>query len=231
MKLRDTLNRLKCVFIGRSDKSSELANAIKQEFGLDFIRFGIFYDVACDSDYDIAIVDIDSTNDLYILDEMSYVNPNLYYIIISNNNTDFFILRCFKFRTFAFMQKDSIKAESSSVPAYKLRSLEVVLGHFSLLKKSYSNITLSSRITIQYLKKSIYLDNKEIFLSPKLKTIFWLLFENHNRVVPYSHILSIAFNEESNIDALRMSIVRIKKLLQNNDIIANISGEGYMLVI
>lgn len=129
------------------------------------------------------------------------------------------------------MQKDSIKAESSSVPAYKLRSLEVVLGHFSLLKKSYSNITLSSRITIQYLKKSIYLDNKEIFLSPKLKTIFWLLFENHNRVVPYSHILSIAFNEESNIDALRMSIVRIKKLLQNNDIIANISGEGYMLVI
>lgn len=232
MKLRDTFNNLKVVFIGKSDDVC-LANAIKCEFSALFNQFKIlttddwhYGDIW--GNYDVAILDIDSVKDLYILEEMSYVNPNLYFIIISDNDYDSFILQCFKYHTFAYMQKSQLKSSIKSCA--KLRRLEIALAHFALLRKSYSIIHISNRISIECLREAIYLDNKELFLSPKLKKIFWLLYANCNRVVPYSHLLSIVFDEEANIDSLRMSIVRIKKLLQNNEVITNISGYGYMLV-
>ncbi len=68
-----------------------------------------------------------------------------------------------------------------------------------------------------------------MLLSPKLRRIFWLLFDNLNKVVSHYTIID-AIDENMCINSLRMAIVRLKKLLQNKELIANVPGDGYMLV-
>ena len=185
--------------------------------------------------YDIALVEIEATRDLYIIEEARYANPRLEFIIISDSDLDLLILQCFKCCIFAYLHKSSFFAPIANAPhtspsPYNMRELEIILAHFSLLRKSCEVVYISEKIAVECASEMIYIDNKPIYLSPKLKKIFWLLYANLNRLVPYEHILSSAFEAESTIDSVRMSIVRLKKLLQDDTIIANISGEGYMLI-
>ena len=239
MKLRDCLNPLNAIFIMHD---SHLAQAISHEFSKDLNILKIFVNddesalKSCHkASYDIALVEIETTSDLYVIEEVRYASPTIDFIIISDSDLDLLILRCFKFCIFAYLHKSSFFAPTpqsakNSPNPYNMRELEIILAHFALLAKSAEVIHISPRIAIERADEIIYLDNKPIFLSPKLKKIFWLLYANANRLVPYEHILSSVFDTESTIDSVRMSIVRLKKLLQDENIITNISGEGYMLV-
>lgn len=239
MKLRDCLAPLNALFIMRD---SALSQAIQSKFAKDLNIFKIFINdsesalsTCYKESYDIALVEIETTSDLYVIEEARYANPRLEFIIISDSDLDLLILQCFKYCIFAYLHKSSFFAPIANAPhtsqsPYNMRELEIILAHFSLLRKSCEVVYISEKIAIECASEMIYIDNKPIYLSPKLKKIFWLLYANANRIVPYERILSSVFDMEATIDSLRMSIVRLKKLLQNDAIIANISGEGYMLV-
>ncbi len=239
MKLRDCLAPLNAIFIMRD---FALAKAIEAKFAKDLNIIKIFIDdsesalsTCYKESYDIALVEIETTRDLYIIEEAKYANPRLEFIIISDSDLDLLILQCFKCCIFAYLHKSSFFAPIANVPhtspsPYNMRELEIILAHFSLLRKSCEVVYISEKIAIECASEMIYIDNKPIYLSPKLKKIFWLLYANANRIVPYERILSSVFDMESTIDSLRMSIVRLKKLLKDDTIIINISGEGYMLV-
>ncbi len=238
MNLRDCLDSLNAIFIMRD---SALAGTIQSEFAKDLNILKIFVNddesaiASCYKDsYDIALVEINSVDDMYVIEEVRYANPALGFIIISDSDLDLLILQCFKFCIFAYLHKSSFFAPTPKSPPtnspYNMRELEVILAHFALLQKSCEVVHITPRIAVERANDAIYLDNNPIYLSPKLKKIFWLLYVNANRLVPYELILSSVFGTETSIDSVRMSIVRIKKLLQDDAIIANISGEGYMLV-
>ena len=236
MNLRDCLNSINALFIMRD---SALAERIQSEFAKDLNSLKIFVDddesaiQSCYKDsYDIALVEINSVEGIYVIEEARYANPALGFIIISDSDLDLLILQCFKCYIFAYLRKSSFFAPPSTPTnsAYNMRELEVILAHFALLQKSSEIVHITQKIAVERANDTIYVDNNPIHLSPKLKKIFWLLYINANRIVPYEHILSSVFGTETSIDSLRMSIVRIKKLLKDNAIITNISGEGYMLV-
>ena len=234
MKLRDCLSPLNALFILRD---SQLSKAIYAEFAKDLRNLAIFTndsESAIKSCYkqshDIAFVEITACEDLQTIEEARYANPRLEFVAVSDSEVDLLILQCLKMRVFAFVRKCALFERESQKSRYNLRELEIILAHFALFKKSNEIVRISPRIAIECANEAIYLDNRAIFLSPKLKKIFWLLYANANRIVPYERILSSVFDMEATIDSLRMSIVRLKKRLQNDAIIANISGEGYMLV-
>ena len=239
MKLRDCLAPLNALFVMRD---SALSQAIQGEFAKDLNCLKIFVNddesalsTCYKESYDIVLVEIETTRDLYVIEEARYANPRLEFIIISDSDLDLLILQCFKCCIFAYLHKSSFFAPIANAPHtspshYNMRELEIILAHFSLLAKSCEVVYISKRIAIECANEAIYIDNKQIYLSPKLKKIFWLLYVNRNRLVPYERILSSVFDMESTIDSLRMSIVRLKKLLKDDTIIINISGEGYMLV-
>ncbi len=238
MNLLDCLNSLNVLCVMND---SDIAKAIQSAFAKDLNSLKIFIDdeesavASCYTDsYDIAIVEIRQVGLLSVIEEAKYANPALQFIIIGNSDLALFVLQCFNSCIFAYLHKSVFFAPTPQYApknsAYNMSELEVVLAHFALFQKSYEVIHITPRIAIERANDAIYLDNNPIYLSPKLKKIFWLLYTNANRIVPYEHILSSVFGAETSIDSVRMSIVRIKKLLQNDAIITNISGEGYMLV-
>lgn len=238
MNLRDCLSFLNAIFIMHD---STLAMRMQSEFAKDLNILKIFVNddesaiASCYKDsYDIALVEINSVDDMYVIEEAKYANPALQFIIIGGSDLALFVLQCFNSCIFAYLRKSVFFAPTSQYApknsAYNMSELEVVLAHFALLQKSCEVVHITPRIAVERANDAIYLDNNPIYLSPKLKKIFWLLYVNANRLVPYELILSSVFGTETSIDSVRMSIVRIKKLLQDDAIIANISGEGYMLV-
>ena len=66
-------------------------------------------------------------------------------------------------------------------------------------------------------------------MPPKLRQIFWLLFDNRNKLVSHYTVVEMIDNTMS-LDSLRMAIVRLRKLLANKELIINIPRDGYMLV-
>ena len=160
---------------------------------------------------------------LEFIEDLRYEHPNTQIIAIEPRsfeckNSDEFLAKAFRLGVFAYLP--------NSVDE---RGLMSCLAHFACLFCSDNTINLSKNIAVNQATQELYLKNKPLLLSPKLKKIFWLLFNNQNKVV--SHYTITEFSDENmSISSLRMAIVRLKKALKTKDLIINVSGEGYMLV-
>ncbi len=245
MKLRDFLGDISVVF---AMHDSKLARAIKAEFKNDLKRCKMFINddesaiYECNKrEYDIAIIDVSTMEHIYNIDEIRYANPLLEIVVIGDIDLDRIILQCFKRRIFAFVHKSSFFAPVSQddelvckicspKSPYSMRALESILAHIALLRRNHEIIHITPRIAIESASEMIFLDEKPVFLSPKLKKIFWLLYANANRIVPYDDIIASIFYNEGRIDSLRMAVLRIRKMLDDEKVIKNVLGQGYMLV-
>ena len=214
------LSRINAVFIG-DDK--DLARLIKIACAKTKIHSQSLNKSLNLSEFNCILVEIQSEQSLEFIEDITYENPHLKIIAIEPKSLersfdDDFIAKAFAVGVFTYLP-NSIDE----------RSLKVCLTHFACLFLSDSTINLSENIAVNQVAQELYFKNKPLFLSPKLRKIFWLLLNNKNKVV--SHYTIIEFVDENmSISSLRMAIMRLKRVLKNKDFIVNVSGEGYMLV-
>lgn len=107
--------------------------------------------------------------------------------------------------------------------------IRAMLAHCSHLCCENSLIKLDAHLYVDKSTRQIYKNKKFLFLPPKLRQIFWLLFDNRNKLVSHYMIVEMIDNTMS-LDSLRMAIVRLRKLLANKELIISIPRDGYMLV-
>lgn len=171
--------------------------------------------------FDMVITDINlpKINGFEMIREILAINPTQDFIVITSYDTDDNILTSIKEGAYIYMRKP-----------LSLIELQTHLIMFSQRKiKKNNKIQLSENITLDTQTQIIYKDDQELFLSPKLNKIFWLLYYNKNNVVSYDNIISYVYDdEETNINTIRMALLRLKKQI-GNDLIQNISNSGYSL--
>ena len=107
--------------------------------------------------------------------------------------------------------------------------IRAMLAHCSHLYCENSLIRLDAHLYVDKSTRQIYKNKKFLFLPPKLRQIFWLLFDNRNKLVSHYTVVEMIDNTMS-LDSLRMAIVRLRKLLANKELIISIPRDGYMLV-
>lgn len=173
--------------------------------------------------FDMVITDINlpKINGFEMIREILVFNPTQDFIVITSYDTDDNILTSIKEGAYIYMRKP-----------LSLIELQTHLIMFSQRKiKKNNKIRLSQNIFLDTQTQIIYKNNQKLFLSPKLNKIFWLLYYNKNNIVSYDNIISYVYDdEETNINTIRMALLRLKKQI-GNDLIQNVSNLGYSLKI
>lgn len=173
--------------------------------------------------FDMVITDINlpKINGFEMIREILVFNPTQDFIVITSYDTDDNILTSIKEGAYIYMRKP-----------LSLIELQTHLIMFSQRKiKKNNKIHLSQNIFLDTQTRIIYKNNQKLFLSPKLNKIFWLLYYNKNNIVSYDNIISYIYDdEETNINTIRMALLRLKKQI-GNDLIQNVSNLGYSLKI
>lgn len=173
--------------------------------------------------FDLIICDIilPRLNGFDMLEEILYENPNQDFIIITSYDTDINLIKSLKMKAFFYFRKP-----------IDMRDLQIILVNYALNNQKPTQFDyLENGIKLDMINERIYKNDQEVFLSPKLKKFFWFLMQNANQVVAYESIISYVYDNEASLNTLRMAIVRIKKFLESEDIITNVSGAGYLLKI
>ncbi|PAF43836.1 response regulator transcription factor [Helicobacter sp. 11S03491-1] len=171
--------------------------------------------------FDMIITDINlpKINGFEMIREILSINPMQHFIVITSYDTDDNILTSIKEGAYIYMRKP--------LSLLELQTHLIMFSQRNNLKDD--KIQLSKDIVLCLQTQIIYKNNQEIFLSPKLNKIFWLLYYNKNNIVSYDMIISYVYNdEETHINTIRMALARLKKQI-GNDLIQNISNIGYIL--
>lgn len=168
---------------------------------------------------DIIITDIHlpSINGFDMMHEILKINPAQKFIVMTSYDNDKNILQSISEGAYMFLKKP-ISIENLQT------QLLLMIG-----KESEDLVCLSSSIKVNPKKQIIYKDLVVITLSYTSNNIFWLLFNNLNRIVDYDVIQDYIYdNEDVSKSAIRMAVSRVSNEI-GKDLIENVSGVGYIL--
>jgi two-component system KDP operon response regulator KdpE len=94
------------------------------------------------------------------------------------------------------------------------------------------NVTLSSRLNIDFINQKVRIDNKLIKLTPLEYQLLVILVKNKDSIVPYKQIMEEIWgkSEWNDTDNIRIYIQRLRKKLHDNPprMILNQHGSGYV---
>jgi len=94
-----------------------------------------------------------------------------------------------------------------------------------------SNVVQVGDITVDLEKREVYKDGKSLIITPKLFCILEQLIRNRGRVVTYESLMNKCWDitDYPSRETVRANIKLLRKILQNKDIIHNVSGVGYKI--
>ena len=94
-----------------------------------------------------------------------------------------------------------------------------------------SNIVKIGDITVDLEKREVYRDGKSLIITPKLFCILEQLIRNRGKVVTYESLMNKCWDitDYPSRETVRANIKLLRKILQNKDIIHNVSGVGYKI--
>ncbi len=94
-----------------------------------------------------------------------------------------------------------------------------------------SNIVKIKGITIDLDKREVYRDGKSLIITPKLFCILEQLIRNRGKVVTYESLMNKCWDitDYPSRETVRANIKLLRKILQDKDIIQNVSGVGYKI--
>ncbi|NPA13385.1 MAG: response regulator transcription factor [Aquificae bacterium] len=94
-----------------------------------------------------------------------------------------------------------------------------------------SNIVKIGDITVDLEKREVYKDGKSLMITPKLFCILEQLIRNRGKVVSYESLMNKCWDitDYPSRETVRANIKLLRKILQDKDIIHNVSGVGYKI--
>lgn len=168
---------------------------------------------------DIIITDIHLPliNGFDMMREILKINPSQKFIVMTSYDNDKNILESISEGAYLFLKKP-----------ISIENLQTQLL-LMIAKECEQIIKLSDTIKVNPKKQIIYKNSEILTLSYRNNNIFWLLFNNLNRIVDYDVIQDYIYdNEDVNKSAIRMAMSRIANII-DKDLIENISGVGYIM--
>jgi two-component system OmpR family response regulator len=201
-----------------------LHKAIKATLAIGNYEIESFYDglVALENapaPFDLYVLDINVPNisGLEITQKIKSFNPNAKIIIISAYNDIKTIKEAYSHGCDDYLKKP-FNIEELLIKVQKLdtRSHEKYIFITDDLKYNLS-------------MKTLFCDDSKVELTKKESIFIHLLLANNNQSVPYDRIIEAVYlNEESDINALRSLVKRLRKKLPDDIIKTDIIG-GYAL--
>ncbi|NPA58509.1 MAG: response regulator transcription factor [Aquificae bacterium] len=94
-----------------------------------------------------------------------------------------------------------------------------------------SNVVKIGDITVDLDKREVFRDGKSLIITPKLFCILEQLVRNRGKVVTYESLMNKCWDitDYPSRETVRANIKLLRKILQNKDIIHNVSGVGYKI--
>jgi DNA-binding response OmpR family regulator len=169
--------------------------------------------------FDLYVLDINVPNvsGLEITQKIKSFNPNAKIIIISAYNDIKTIKQAYGVGCDDYLKKP-FDIEELLIKVQKLD-----------IRSNENAIFITNDLKYELSLKILLLDNMKVELTKKESIFIHLLLSNNNRSVPYERIIEAVYpNEESDINALRSLVKRLRKKLPDDIIKTDVVG-GYAL--
>lgn len=201
-----------------------LHKAIKATLAMGNHQIESFYDglVALENvsvPFDLFVLDINVPNvsGLEITQKIKSFNPNAKIIIISAYNDIKTIKQAYGVGCDDYLKKP-FDIEELLIKVQKLDT-----------RSNEKHIVLTDDLKYDPSEKVLLRDDVKVELTKKESIFIHLLLSNNNRCVPYERIIeAVYFGEESDLNALRSLVKRLRKKLPDDIIKTDIVG-GYTL--
>lgn len=187
-------------------------------------------DIYRQNNFDVVMIDSDFPHYREIIEEIFYHNINQRIIVTSLCADNTHLIMSMQLGVSMYMQRP-LNAREFYIALSQIAFNVEKIHPRVMLHALEGSESICGRLFLDIAREQVFEDcnfSKLIHLSPKLKKLFWLMYDNINNVVTYDRLICHVYNnEEINYNTLRMAIVRLKKLCGIS--VQNMSGEGYML--
>jgi len=220
-------NSLKDLKVLLVEDEKSLATLLKSGIGDYFYSFSLAYDGEDGLDKftkvlpDIVICDImmPKLNGLEMAQKIKEINENIPIIMLS-----------------AFSDKEKLlNAIDVGVVKYFVKPFdpdELLEYIVTLSQKIQSKpLILNDGFTFNKTKRSLYKDDKYIALTKREVLFMELLIDNLSKITDSELIKSTLWKEGSGTDITLRSFIKRLRIKTSKDLISNIKGEGYQLVL
>lgn len=152
-------------------------------------------------------------------------------VVVTSNLTPNYFVPCANSNIQGLIDKPITKEKLDKIFA-KLDNYDIAISENNVNKNEFI-VDLDENLQYDLTNSCILLNNEEISLNKKERLLLELLIDKKNSIVSYKNIETVIWYYDDKVmtaDALKNVIKSLRKKL-NKDIIKNVSGLGYKIII